>query len=86
MIKIYSIPECPYCTTLKEKLDELNIDYTDVNVMLDENEEEYDKLYEKTKSDSVPIIKVSKYLLIPEKSFRTIEEAVTIIKKLIGNN
>ena len=34
--------------------------------------------------DSVPIVIVNKKILIPEKSFMTIEEGLSIIKKLLN--
>lgn len=84
MVKIYSIPECPYCTELKEILTKEGIEFTDVNVNLPENEAEYNKLHEITKSDDVPIVKVGKQLLVPNVSFRSIREAADLTKKFLG--
>lgn len=83
MVKIYSIPECPYCTELKEILTNEGIEFIDVNVNLPENEDEYDKLHEITKSDDVPIVKVGKQLLVPNVSFRSIREAADLTKKFL---
>jgi hypothetical protein len=44
-----------------------------------ENKEEYRLIYEKTKSDEVPVIKVGKQLLIPNVSFKT--EGFELTKK-----
>jgi hypothetical protein len=41
-----------------------------------QNKEEYRLIYEKTKSDEVPVIKVGKQLLIPNVSFKTIKEGL----------
>jgi len=82
MIKIYSIPECPYCTDLKEKLTKENIDFEDVNVFLDENVEEHESIVVFTKSEEVPIVKIDKQFLVPNVSFHSIDECVDIIKKL----
>ena len=84
MIRIYTIPNCPFCSELKEILVKEGIEYTEVNVMLPENEKEYDKLYEITESDDVPIIKVGKHLLVPNKSFQSIREGVDLAKKFLG--
>jgi glutaredoxin len=84
MIKIYSIPECPYCIELKEILTKEGIEFTDVNVNLPENEAEYNKLHAITKSDDVPIVKVGKQLLVPNVSFRSIKEAAELTKKFLG--
>lgn len=83
MVKIYSIPECPYCTELKDILTKEGIEFVDVNVNLPENEAEYNKLHEITKSDDVPIVKVGKQLLVPNVSFRSIREAADLTKKFL---
>ena len=84
MIRIYSIPNCPYCTELKEILTKEGIEFVDVNVNLPENEAEYRKLNEVTKSDDVPIVKVGKQLLVPNISFKSIKEAADLTKKFLG--
>jgi glutaredoxin 3 len=83
MVKIYSIPQCPYCTELKEKLTENNIEFKDVNVFLEENKSEYDAIIEKTQSDEVPIVRVGNQLLVPNVSFHTITEAYDLTKKFL---
>ena len=83
MVRVYSIPECPYCTELKEILQNEGVEFIDVNVNLDENQEEYDKVYEITKSDEVPIILVNKQFLIPNISFKTIKEASYLVIKFL---
>lgn len=83
MIKIYTMPSCKYCNELKEKLNGENIEYQDINVMLPENEVEYNKLYEITKSEQVPIVLVGKQLLVPEISFKSINEAVDLTKRFL---
>ena len=84
MIRIYSIPECPYCTELKEILTQEGVEFTDVDVNLPENEEEYNQIYEMTKSDEVPIVLVKKQLLVPNVSFKSIREAADLTKKFLG--
>lgn len=37
MIKVYSTPSCPYCSTLKQFLKDNNIDFEDIDVSSDEN-------------------------------------------------
>ena len=80
-IKIYSIPECPYCNELKELLTKENVEFIDVNVNLPENEDEYNKIHSITKSDQVPIALVGKQLFVPEISFKSISEAASLIVK-----
>lgn len=84
MVKIYSIPDCPYCSELKEILTNENIEFIDVNVNLEENEKEFSKIQKITESDSVPIVKVGKQLLVPNVSFQSIREAADLTKKFLG--
>jgi len=84
MVYIYSIPECPYCTELKEILTKEGVEFTDINVNLPEHEKEYEKIYEITKSDMIPIVRVGKQLLVPEVSFKSINEAAALTKKFLA--
>lgn len=84
MVKIYTIPDCPYCVELKGILTKEGVEFEDINVNLPENEAEYNKLHEITKSDDVPIVKVGKQLLVPNVSFRSIREAADLTKKFLG--
>jgi glutaredoxin len=82
-MKIYSIPECPYCNELKTILTQEGIEFIDINVSLPENDAEYQKLHEITKSDDVPIIRVGKNLLVPNVSFHSIREGADLAKKFL---
>jgi glutaredoxin len=84
MVRIYSIPECPFCTELKEILTQEGVKFVDVNVNLPENEKEYDQIHEVTKSEEVPIVMVGKQLLVPNVSFQSIREAADLTKKFLG--
>lgn len=86
MVKIYSIPNCPYCTELKEILTKEGIEFTDVNVMLPENDAEYNQLAKITKSDDVPIVKVGKQLLVPNVSFKSIRECYDLVVKFLSES
>lgn len=83
MVKIYSIPECPYCNELKQYLDSDGIKYIDVDVNLPEHQDEYDKICEITKSDMVPIVRVGTQLLVPNVSFQTIAECFEITRRFL---
>ena len=83
MIRIYTIENCPYCTELKDILKNEGIQFVDVDVNKPENEAEFNKLYEVTKCDDVPMIKVGNQLLIPNTSFRSIQEAADLTKKFL---
>lgn len=84
MIKIYSIPECPYCTELKEILTKEGVEFTDINVNLPENLKEYQDIQKIAKSDDVPLVHVKNQLLVPNISFKTIREAADLTKKFLG--
>jgi glutaredoxin len=78
------MPTCIYCNELKEILKTENIEYQEVNIMLPENESEYDKICEITKSEQVPIVLVGNQLLVPEVSFKTIKESVELVKRFLN--
>ena len=83
MVKIYTINACSYCTELKTILTTEGIEFEDVNINLPENDAEYQKLVEITKSDEVPIVKIGKQLLVPNISFKSIREAADLTKKFL---
>lgn len=83
--KVYTIPNCPYCSKLKNLLDEMNIGYETVDVSLDEHEEEFKKLMDVSGSDSVPMITIGVNLLAPNVNFSTIEQAAKLIKHILEN-
>lgn len=84
MVRVYSIPDCPYCNQLKEIFTNEGVEFVDIDVNLPENEVEYNQLHEITKSDDVPIIKVGKQILVPNVSFHTIREGADLTKKFLG--
>ena len=84
MVRIYSTPECPYCTELKEILTQEGVEFVDINVNLPENEKEYDQIHEVTKSEEVPIVLVGNQLLVPNVSFQSIRQAADLTKKFLG--
>jgi glutaredoxin len=83
MVRVYSIPDCPYCTELKNIFTAEGIAYVDINVMLDENEQEYNDLQKIINSDDVPVIKVANQLLVPNVSFTSIRQAADITKTFL---
>lgn len=83
MVRVYSIPECPYCEELKEILKNEGVEFTDVDVNAPENQAEYQKLFEVTKCDQVPQVKIGPQLLVPDVSFRSMREAADLTKKFL---
>lgn len=53
---IYSSPTCPHCNNAKKFLDEQGVEYTDYDVISDE--EKKDEMVEKSGAMSVPVIDV----------------------------
>ena len=84
MVRVYSMPNCPYCTELKDIFTKEGVEFIDVNVMLAENETEYNELNKITKSDDVPIVKVGKQILVPNVSFTSIRQAADLTKKFLA--
>ena len=84
MVTIYGFNGCPYCAELKEILSDEGIEFRDVDIMLEENVEEFQKVREISKADEVPIVKVSNQLLIPNVSFKSIKEAAELTKKFLA--
>ena len=82
MTRVYSVENCPYCKELKEILINEGVQFVDVDVNKPENEEEFKKLYEITKCDDVPMVKVGNQILVPNVSFRSIKELSLLVKKL----
>ncbi len=83
-VRVYTTKTCPYCKTLKDMLTENNVDFVDVDVSDERNNKEFEMVIKITDSDMVPIIKVDKNLLVPEKSFKSIPQAVEMIKTIIN--
>lgn len=83
-INVYTIPNCPYCTKLKDLLNSEEIPYDIFDVSVD-NEEVFEQLCELSGSESVPMVTVGKHLLAPDVNFHTIEDAFKLIKHIIEN-
>ncbi len=77
-VKVFSMKGCPHCDNLKNKLKENKIDFTEIDV--DENEKLYESFSKKVGNDFLPAILIDKTAFLPDRSFNTIDEAVTQIK------
>ncbi|AEB76376.1 glutaredoxin domain-containing protein [Clostridium botulinum] len=62
MVKVYSIPDCPWCEKVKKYLDSKEVDYEDINVKEDLKGRE--ELIDLTNQTSVPIIDIDGNIII----------------------
>jgi glutaredoxin len=85
MIKIYTSENCPYCVKLKTGLDDLNIKYLDIDIADVDYTEEVISLFEIAEAEVIPIIIMGSTLLVPGRTFNTIDEAIAIIQNLLDN-
>jgi glutaredoxin len=85
MIKVFSVKSCGYCDKLKNLLRDNNIDFTDLDLDDDNNKIEIEKISKTVSLDYVPVIIVGKTILLPETSFTSIDQAYSIINKLLNN-
>jgi len=81
-IKIFYSENCPYCEKLINGLNELNIDFEDINIDTNIGYKKYLKLRNFTKNDGIPCAIVGNQVIIPDVSYKTIDEAITLIKSL----
>ncbi len=84
-IKVYTIPNCPFCTKLKGLLDDIKLEYDVIDVSLDEHEVEFEEISKLSGSESVPMITVGRNLLAPDVNFSTIEQASELVKYILDN-
>jgi len=80
-VLVFTMEGCPWCSKLKEQLEEAGIEYVTRDV--DEYSTMYDKFVEITDSELLPALLIGKQALVPQKSFNTIDEAVSTVKNLL---
>ncbi|MCK5044762.1 thioredoxin family protein [Candidatus Parcubacteria bacterium] len=61
-VKVFSTPVCPYCYTLKEFLKQHNIEFEDIDVS--QNEEEQKRMVEKSGQMAVPVVEIDGEMII----------------------
>lgn len=81
MIRVYSIPDCPFCDELKGYLKQGNIEYVEVDVNDNKNAVEFKSIYELTKCDDVPMVRQKNMIYVPNVSFTSISQLFTLIKE-----
>lgn len=83
---------CPHCVTMKNSLNESNIDFVERDI--DKYKDEYDLFVEATNNEYVPAFMIIENvtstpktsLFAPERDFNEIQEGVEIIKEHLGLN
>jgi len=87
LLVLYTMKGCIFCNQIKEKLNEENIVFSDLDI--DDYSEEYSLFKDITKNEFVPafmiieVDKMSSHLFAPDRDFADINEAIGIIKKNI---
>jgi len=85
-VKVFSVKSCSYCDKIKNLLINDGIEFIDYDIDDVKNKDEVEFLGKSVKLDYVPILMVDKLILVPETSFKTIDQAFSIINKLLSNN
>ena len=83
MIRIYTSKQCEFCKELKEKLKIAELKYTEIDVDDPKNKKEVDSVFKKAGEPVIPIIVFPPNMLVPKKSFQTIDNAIGLIQTMI---
>jgi len=82
-LKIYTSKNCMYCDKLKDGLDKTELKYVVIDVDDPKNNNEVTKIYSFAGEPVIPIITIQPHVLVPKKSFNTIDEALELIEFLM---
>ena len=77
-IIIYTMVTCPYCKTIKEKLDQSNIKYKDK--LTKDFDSEWQEITKLTGIPMLPTIEFNDEYLVPSRDFRNPDHLVQMIK------
>lgn len=81
-IVVYALDGCPACEELKSKLEKVGVLYE--NIVMNGNEEMWDKLEEMGGSDFAPQVQVEDYL-IKEEEYETVNELLSeTLTRMLG--
>jgi len=83
MIQIYTSKQCEFCTELKEKLEDNKLKYLEINVDDEKNKKHVESMFKKAGEPVIPIIVIAPHILVPKRSFVTIDNAIDLIQKMI---
>lgn len=62
MVKVYSTDTCMWCTKVKQYLNQLNVDFEDLNV--DENINYQEEMIKKSHQSGVPVLDINGTIII----------------------
>lgn len=87
LLILYTMEGCPFCSMMKEKLNESNIIFYERDI--NQHKEEYDLFVEITENDYVPAFMIIEgddekkpitSLYAPDRDFNDLDEGIEIIK------
>jgi glutaredoxin len=87
VIVIFTLDGCSHCVDLKKKLDDLKIQYIEIEVT--KNKEIWDKVVEQTGHNSLPSVYISidggdtGPIFVPERDYETQDELIEKIKNYL---
>ena len=91
LVVLYTMSSCPFCSEMKDMLNEENIEYYERDI--DVHKKEYDDFVKLTENDYLPsfsIITIDENkevnnfeYLVPDDSFNSLDEAVEKIKEKV---
>lgn len=80
LLVIYGIPNCEWCIELKKTLTTLGFQYDWIDLSIEDNKLFLTQIIDITGSDNVPVVKYKNNIYAPDKSYRTIDELINLIK------
>jgi len=78
---MFTMKGCLHCDKLKKILNESNISFIEKDV--DKHEKIYERFSKAVKSDYLPAVVIGKQAFIPDRSFKTIEQAGKTIQNYL---
>ncbi len=87
-IYVFTLDGCAYCTFLKNKLNDLNIPFTEIEVTV--NGHLWDQVVKQTGLDNLPTVYIQKEnkdtgpVYVPDRDFNNQDEIIEIIKNHLG--
>lgn len=82
-IVVFGARHCFYCNVLKDRLTKGGFEFDFIDVGTQFGREQFKPFMEKYGCEDIPQIIVGNKVLLPKKSFQTIDMAYELIKKLM---